>query len=292
MVPSNNARIHHRKLSRFITSTEERLAKFERNEWSSDTVVSQEVWLTKRNLIIGYCATEEEQRLIEKIEKWPTLGVQKALFKTSRGEEGSKLALTSHASGSFYMVIPGNIERYFVDEGMRISGATLTSTKVQSLYNHPKIWIIRIQKMRWRKRLVCAFDDRVNTAGMKTLQIIISQEDDESALKYLLAILSSKLINYCCINYLADDMNQTYLEQIPIRKIDFSKSADKTLNDKLVEFVDKMLSLTSKLHTTTSESEKATLQNAITVTDAEIDRLVYELYGLTEEEIRIVEGEK
>jgi hypothetical protein len=127
---------------------------------------------------------------------------------------------------------------------------------------------------------------------MKTLQIIISQEDDESALKYLLAILSSKLINYCCINYLADDMNQTYLEQIPIRKIDFSKSADKTLNDKLVEFVDKMLSLTSKLHTTTSESEKATLQNAITVTDAEIDRLVYELYGLTEEEIRIVEGEK
>jgi len=28
-----------------------------------------------------------------------------------------------------------------------------------------------------------------------------------------------------------------------------------------------------------------------TTTDAEIDRLVYELYGLTEEEIKIVEGE-
>jgi hypothetical protein len=40
-----------------------------------------------------------------------------------------------------------------------------------------------------------------------------------------------------------------------------------------------------------SESEKAALQNAVTTTDAEIDHLVYELYGLTEEEIKIVEGE-
>lgn len=31
------------------------------------------------------------------------------------------------------------------------------------------------------------------------------------------------------------------------------------------------------------------LDRLITSTDAEIDRLVYELYGLTEEEIRIVE---
>jgi len=32
------------------------------------------------------------------------------------------------------------------------------------------------------------------------------------------------------------------------------------------------------------------VQRAIAATDAEIDRLVYELYGLTEEEIRIIEG--
>jgi hypothetical protein len=32
------------------------------------------------------------------------------------------------------------------------------------------------------------------------------------------------------------------------------------------------------------------LQRQIDATDREIDRLVYELYGLTEEEIKIVEG--
>lgn len=40
-----------------------------------------------------------------------------------------------------------------------------------------------------------------------------------------------------------------------------------------------------------SESEKAILQKAITTTNTKIDRLVYELYGLTEDEIKIVEGE-
>jgi len=54
--------------------------------------------------------------------------------------------------------------------------------------------------------------------------------------------------------------------------------------------VEKMLTLTPKLRDAKSEAESAALQNAIATTDAQIDRLVYELYGLTEEEIKIVEG--
>ena len=51
----------------------------------------------------------------------------------------------------------------------------------------------------------------------------------------------------------------------------------------------------SKLRAATAESEKATLQNAVTATEtlrsATIDALVYELYGLTPEEIKLVEGQ-
>jgi hypothetical protein len=36
-------------------------------------------------------------------------------------------------------------------------------------------------------------------------------------------------------------------------------------------------------------TDKTAIQRQIDATDARIDRLVYELYGLTEEEIRIVE---
>ena len=47
-----------------------------------------------------------------------------------------------------------------------------------------------------------------------------------------------------------------------------------------------------RLRAATSESEKATLQNAVTATDHQIDALVYDLYGLTPEEIQLVEGVK
>ena len=41
-----------------------------------------------------------------------------------------------------------------------------------------------------------------------------------------------------------------------------------------------------KLRATTADSEK----NAVTATDQQIDALVYGLYGLTEDEIKLVEG--
>ena len=37
-------------------------------------------------------------------------------------------------------------------------------------------------------------------------------------------------------------------------------------------------------------NDKTRLQREIVATDRQIDQLVYELYGLTEEEIRVVEG--
>ena len=39
-------------------------------------------------------------------------------------------------------------------------------------------------------------------------------------------------------------------------------------------------------------AQKAIMQRQIDATDAEIDRLVYDLYGLTAEEIALVEGQE
>jgi len=54
--------------------------------------------------------------------------------------------------------------------------------------------------------------------------------------------------------------------------------------------LDKMLPLTPKLRAATTDAERQTLQNAVTATDQQFDALVYELYGLTEQEIKLVEG--
>ena len=51
-----------------------------------------------------------------------------------------------------------------------------------------------------------------------------------------------------------------------------------------------VMRLHKKLHAATIPAEKKLYQRQIEATDQEIDALVYELYGLTEDEIAIVEG--
>jgi hypothetical protein len=60
----------------------------------------------------------------------------------------------------------------------------------------------------------------------------------------------------------------------------------------MVALVTKMLDLNKQLQDTSLDHEKTLLQRQVEATDAAIDTLVYELYGLTEEEIATVEGKR
>jgi methylase of polypeptide subunit release factors len=115
--------------------------------------------------------------------------------------------------------------------------------------------------------------------------------------KFILGILNSRLLSYLYVNTSAiatkDDFRQTTLAELrglPIPFPNLENKTDKSRHDKLVLLVDKLLGLMPKQRAATSEREKATLQNAVTATDQQIDALVYELYGLTEKEIKLVEG--
>ena len=54
--------------------------------------------------------------------------------------------------------------------------------------------------------------------------------------------------------------------------------------------VDPMLELQKKYHETRMEQDKELYERQIKIVDAQIDRLVYDLYGLTEDEVKVVEG--
>lgn len=53
-----------------------------------------------------------------------------------------------------------------------------------------------------------------------------------------------------------------------------------------------MLALHRQLQSAKTPDERTRLERQIAAADQRIDRLVYELYGLTEAEIRIVEGSR
>jgi type I restriction-modification system DNA methylase subunit len=125
---------------------------------------------------------------------------------------------------------------------------------------------------------------------------IILNKNYKMSEKYILGLLNSKVLNYFLKKisstfrggYFA--CNRQYIEQLPIRTIDFSDPADKDRHDKMVALVERMLTLHKQRAEVKTDHDKNLIERQIEGTDKQIDALVYELYGLTEEEIKIVEG--
>jgi len=81
-----------------------------------------------------------------------------------------------------------------------------------------------------------------------------------------------------------------YLKRFPIRTINFDDPADVARHAKMVALVERMLALHRKLAAATVPPDKQLYQRQIEATDRQINALVYELYGLSEEEVGIVES--
>lgn len=113
---------------------------------------------------------------------------------------------------------------------------------------------------------------------------------------YLLGILNSTVPDFV-LHHIAStkqggyfEYKPMYISQLPIRVINFDDPADVKRHEQMVALVERMLELHKQLASARLPQEKELLERQIGATDGQIDRLVYELYGLTEEEIRIVGG--
>ena len=116
---------------------------------------------------------------------------------------------------------------------------------------------------------------------------------------YLLGLLNSRLGAFYFATVCAglEGKNETYLrffgqylEGFPVRVADLSTTSDRTLHNRMVSLVEQMLGLHKQLAAARTPQEQTALERQIAATDTHIDRLVYDLYGLTEDEISIVEG--
>ena len=75
---------------------------------------------------------------------------------------------------------------------------------------------------------------------------------------------------------------------MPIPNMDNDKTLAK--HDKTVKLVNNMLDLNKKYAESKNPHVKEMLKRQIEITDKQIDQLVYKLYDLTDEEIKIVES--
>ena len=79
-----------------------------------------------------------------------------------------------------------------------------------------------------------------------------------------------------------------YIQNFPVHRIKFSDPAEKARHDRMVSLVEHMLELHKRGPRTPQGQEM--VKREIESADRAINQLVHELYELTEEEIRVVEG--
>ncbi len=125
--------------------------------------------------------------------------------------------------------------------------------------------------------------------SLTTTFVLTHRGKPSVSLKYLVGILNSKFMeNYShknakrmggCYEY-----SSNFLQSIPI------KIGKQELQNRMILLVDQIIALYKNLAGARTPQEQERLRREIESTDGQIDRLVYELYGLTEGEIKIVES--
>ncbi|MFA5294680.1 MAG: hypothetical protein WC382_04100 [Methanoregulaceae archaeon] len=72
--------------------------------------------------------------------------------------------------------------------------------------------------------------------------------------------------------------------------MEYIRREESSRHDTRVAHAERMLALHKQRAEVKTDHEKNLIERQIEATDKQIDALVYELYGLTEEEVGIVEG--
>jgi type I restriction-modification system DNA methylase subunit len=134
------------------------------------------------------------------------------------------------------------------------------------------------------------FLDNVDVCG-----ITLKRDSHLTGLKFLMGLLNSRLLGWFFPFVSAPfrggwrSANRQFISQLPMPNGSFDAATGVIADRRIVQFVDRMLELHRAVVSAKTAHEKIALQRQIDATDREIDQLVYQLYCLTDDEIRIVE---
>ena len=112
---------------------------------------------------------------------------------------------------------------------------------------------------------------------------------DKLNLKFLLGLINSKLLSFYLSKRLVTNTQgfpQVLMGQLA--KLPIISASEKDQQE-IVNLVNNILKLNTQLQVVKLKTQLEQLQRAIDHSESKIDELVYELYGLTKEEIKIIE---
>jgi hypothetical protein len=269
--------------------------------------IPQALWVNDKNKILNINLLEGDAQLRQKIElgKVPLEALAEVkfgikLYETGKGDPPQKstdakehiFEANRKLNASYRMYLEGkDVNRYSIawEKRWLKYGKNLAAPRAPELFQGQRLLVRRIVGTR----LIASWTDS-DYVTSQLLQIVKPYDPEQS--KYLLGLINSSLLAYF-FRKKYNRQDKTFpeiriyeLASLPIRPINFSDPAEKAQHDQLVSLVEQMLAYHKSLAAAQSPQDQARLERHIETTDRAIDALVYALYGLSEEEIRIVES--
>lgn len=142
--------------------------------------------------------------------------------------------------------------------------------------------------------LTGCFDDSQYLC-LNNMHVLVPQNNSKN-IKFYLGLINSKLLNWFHqsnnpeVGEALAEIKKIHVAQLPIHTIDFDNPKEKAAHDKMVDLVEKMLAVKKSLAEAQTDKDKTFFERYCSSLDAQIDRLVYDLYDLTADEIKIIEN--
>lgn len=115
--------------------------------------------------------------------------------------------------------------------------------------------------------------------------------------KFILAILNSKLISWYVYIFIFGlairtmHFDNPVTSRIPMPVIDLSNSSHKEVHDKIVVLVDNIIELNKKVNTEKNPNSLNMINRQILACEKQLNLLIFGLYGLSANDIKIIEGD-
>ncbi len=148
-----------------------------------------------------------------------------------------------------------------------------------------KVVVQEVRNISLNRRLVATLDT-AKTFCLQSTNVVNLKPGVKLDITYLLGVLNSTAVNWF---FRCRFPGNNHIPSNQLLRIPIPIPPSNQTHNRVARLVKAILDLNRKLVSAKSESQKTVIQRQIDATDAEIDRLVYDLYGLTAEEIAIVE---
>jgi hypothetical protein len=238
-------------------------------------------------------------RLNRGVHAYRTDGYGKSAFRagpqTKRDKDEQVYHANKKVNDTYFRELKGkHLQRYhYTWDGTYISyGDWLAESRSPEFFMQPKLAIRKIIA----RRLICAWVPKPTVLD-QSIYVVIAKPGAKVSLLYLLGILSSSIggwylqRKHSIYDTLYPWFPKEHLANFPIRPIEFTRAPSKSLHDRIVSAVEQMLTLHGQLDHANTPQEKTSLKRQIDAKDSQIDRLVYDLYGLTQSDIEIIEAD-